>query len=312
MKKQISPKIISLTFSILVICFAIGFYVYAVWTEPGAPPPGGNVDAPLNVGSEEQIKQGNLVVNALGVSATGNALLVPNGNVGIGTTDPGGYKLWVEGNLRVTGGIDFGPASMKYDPVADKLTVDTEIETATLTATTVCLTGDSCRTTWPSGGVSLWSQSGSDIYYNLGNVGIGTTNPSQKLDVSGNVSISGNLTVSGQNVCLQNGTNCPPGDGGVSSVDLDALCGTDGKILKRIGGVWQCADDMGDTTYGKGSVGGGGIWASSGGCIQLWGNAFCTGGWVTCPSGYTIQQTGYHNPYISDIPAQRYYICIKD
>ena len=35
MKKQISPKIVSLIFAILVICFAIAFYVVA-WEEPGS------------------------------------------------------------------------------------------------------------------------------------------------------------------------------------------------------------------------------------------------------------------------------------
>ncbi len=87
MRKEISYKIVSLVFSILVVCFALSFYILA-WTEPGAAPPGGNVPAPLNVSIDDQVKQGNLIVNALGVSATGNALLVPNGNVGIGTTSP--------------------------------------------------------------------------------------------------------------------------------------------------------------------------------------------------------------------------------
>ncbi len=36
-----------------------------------------------------------------------------------------------------------------------------------------------------------WSQNGNNIYYNTGNVGIGTNNPSSTLDVSGNFRISG-------------------------------------------------------------------------------------------------------------------------
>lgn len=53
-----------------------------------------------------------------------------------------------------------------------------------------CLLGD-CITTWPAGGggggESLWSQSGSKIYYNTGNVGIGASNPGEKLEVAGNI-----------------------------------------------------------------------------------------------------------------------------
>ena len=37
---------------------------------------------------------------------------------------------------------------------------------------------------------SLWTSSGSNIYYNTGNVGIGTSSPSQKLTVNGNIQAS--------------------------------------------------------------------------------------------------------------------------
>ena len=146
MKQKLSPKIISLTFGILVICFAMGFYVYAVWTEPTADPPDGNVDAPLNVGSGTQSKAGALgidgVFRAYSVAIVGTAAVEP--------IDPGEYELWVQGDLRVTGGFNWG-SSMTYDADTDKLTVDAEIETDKFTVREVCLTGDICRTTWPAG-----------------------------------------------------------------------------------------------------------------------------------------------------------------
>ncbi len=60
MKLKISPKIISLVFSITVLIFAISFIVFA-WTEPSVAPPGGNVPAPINTGGTGQAK---LYVNA--------------------------------------------------------------------------------------------------------------------------------------------------------------------------------------------------------------------------------------------------------
>lgn len=104
MKKQISSKIVSLTFSILVICFAIGFYIFA-WTEPSSSPPAGNVDAPINVGGTTQYKSGAFGVGGLFETDDETHLAIDGGNVGIGTTDPSmgsdgtQLKLDVEGPI---------------------------------------------------------------------------------------------------------------------------------------------------------------------------------------------------------------------
>jgi hypothetical protein len=46
-------------------------------------------------------------------------------------------------------------------------------------------------------GTNIWSESGTSIYYNSGNVGIGTSAPTEKLNVVGNVNVTQNLSVSG-------------------------------------------------------------------------------------------------------------------
>ena len=70
--------------------------VSALWQGPTQTPPGGNVSAPVNVGDNAQIKEGNLTLNASNTYL--NGLLVPYGNVGIGTTNP-------QGKLEVVSGI---------------------------------------------------------------------------------------------------------------------------------------------------------------------------------------------------------------
>ncbi len=49
----------------------------------------------------------------------------------------------------------------------------------------------------PGSGGSQWTTTGSNIYNNSGNVGIGTTTPGQKLEVNGNVMVDGNVNLSG-------------------------------------------------------------------------------------------------------------------
>ena len=104
MKKQVSYKIVSLAFGVLVICFAVGFYIFA-WTEPTTTPPGGNVPAPLNVSNIGQPKMGGLALNTgvdgiISSDGAQNGLLVYEGNVGIGTVSPQN-RLDIEGSMAV-------------------------------------------------------------------------------------------------------------------------------------------------------------------------------------------------------------------
>ena len=138
----------SLKILILAIILSIGVsYVYA-WTGPTATAPDGNVSAPINVSATSQVKSGGLGVTNL---------------------------------------------------IADSVTVGATANTSAITAPKFCI-GTSCITVWPSGSsgtltgngstnyISKWTSASSldnSTIYDNGNVGIGTANPSYKLDVQG-------------------------------------------------------------------------------------------------------------------------------
>ncbi len=93
---QSLPAIILATLLVVAIIYA--------WTEPSVSPPGGNVAAPINVGTSLQAKAGTLVLQQQGVLPSfethGKTILATvSGNVGIGTTAPAG-KLHVVGRIQ--------------------------------------------------------------------------------------------------------------------------------------------------------------------------------------------------------------------
>ncbi len=90
------------------------------------------------------------------------ATILNNGNFGVGVASPG-QKLEVAGNVSSTG---------------------------------LCL-GGVCQTSWAS--LGQWTSSGTAIYYNGGNVGIGTTSPSAVLEVNGAAKVDGSLSWNGAN-----------------------------------------------------------------------------------------------------------------
>ncbi|HET9786330.1 MAG TPA: hypothetical protein VFP47_04305 [Pyrinomonadaceae bacterium] len=92
-----------------------------------------------------------------------------NGAVGIGTSTPNAaYKLDVQGgSINTSGGL--------------------------------CIAGV-CKSDWSQvGGTSQWTTAGSNIHYNTGNVGLGASSPTEKLEIAGNLKLTGtgNITASG-------------------------------------------------------------------------------------------------------------------
>ena len=140
----------------IILGLVLANYIWG-WTTPSANPPNDNLPAPLNEGSDNQSKVGYLAV---------------------GTSTAPEYPLDVAGVLRI-GSFSTAPAgadgALYYDTTENKFK------------------GYQGGSWSDLGGSSLWTQSGDDIYYDSGKVGIGTSTPSEELDVSGDIQASGQL-----------------------------------------------------------------------------------------------------------------------
>lgn len=100
------------TISISLITLSLVSITYA-WTEPASNPPTDNVSTPMNTSKTGQIKDGGVWVGRDAAAITaggGSGLIVENGNVGIGVTDPGIYRLNVAGDARIGSTLKIGSA----------------------------------------------------------------------------------------------------------------------------------------------------------------------------------------------------------
>lgn len=196
MKKQISSKIVSLVFSILVLCFAIAFYAVG-WDEPGSSPPSGNVAAPLNTGNITQYKSGALGIGGLFETDNETHLAILGGNVGIGTASPGQMLELYRDNADSV--IRFhDPGDAWFSIGIDRDTLKFHINQGLGVGTSTGLIIDQSN-----------------------NVGIGTADPSQKLDVVGNIVASG------------------------------TICDSTGCIGRSLFGEWTDQDFLGNTIQGN-------------------------------------------------------------
>ncbi|VAW31130.1 Phage tail fibers [hydrothermal vent metagenome] len=129
---------------------------------------------------------------------TPNLTIQPDGNVGIGTTSPL-QTLDVNGRINVTDGV------IQRGGNAITNTGDLGLYSR--------VSGHWMRFVTNGGPIKFFSDDGKGETPNLtitptnGNVGIGTTTPSEKLDVSGNALVSGNLTVDSNTLHVNSSNN---------------------------------------------------------------------------------------------------------
>jgi hypothetical protein len=82
-----NQKFILSAIAVLVMSLLAGYLIFA-WTEPSQNPPGGNVPAPINVGSTDQVKSGKLGVATDGVDSN-YGLTVGNSSNSLGIKTSG-------------------------------------------------------------------------------------------------------------------------------------------------------------------------------------------------------------------------------
>jgi len=116
MKKNISPKLISLIFSVLVLTAVVGFYTVA-YEEPTDMPPGGTFYPPINTGDDTQWKKGSM---GLGDYAVNPDLEIP-GSIGASVfydANDVSYYINPNSNSNLYGDLTIGGlfSSSNYPP----------------------------------------------------------------------------------------------------------------------------------------------------------------------------------------------------
>ena len=103
--------------------------------------------------------------------------------------------------------------------------------------------GSDSDLTWDTIASSPWATSGNDIYYNSGNVGIGTINPTEKLDIEGNIKINNSILIKGAfahhpiEVTLTSGWLTNLAEGGLQ-IDVVSSAFTNGFIYSNTAGLY--------------------------------------------------------------------------
>ena len=227
---------------VVILILAAGSYFF-IFRGKNKTPTGGSAISQLSINSDKSDK-----IKLLGNQADPHTIWLGNkkgirfydetqgelmritsdGKVGIGTTSPT-EKLTVNGSILASGSV-IGSA--------------------------VCLAGD-CKTAWPTGSDAYWSNEEDDLYnLNQGNIGIGTQNPSEKLEVAGKIKA--------QSLCL--GSDCktswPSGGGAIDSLSWSKLTGfpgacPSGQFVRAVGSNLSCATPPAGGGGGGGLSGGG-------------------------------------------------------
>ncbi len=90
---MLKTKYLSFIISVFVLTFFVGYLVFAQWQDAPPSPPEDDVDVPLNVSSNPQIKSGGLELGSLIVRG-GVSLNTQSGNVEVGGNIVAPSNVW--------------------------------------------------------------------------------------------------------------------------------------------------------------------------------------------------------------------------
>ncbi len=200
-----------LLYLLAVVILGAPAAVFAAWQGAPGTPPNSNTNGPIWLQTGTPSSQtGNFRISGdafIGndVYITTNSKAIRVDGTGTRTLNVGNWNTGSAGqlSLQVYGNLSILNPSTGADLVG------------TLSAPEICLNG-SCISAWPSAGTDLWQQSGSDVYYDAGNVGVGDADPDGRLVVLGNTGGSYDYLYFG------NLNNCWSGWSGLIVSDSDA------------------------------------------------------------------------------------------